>query len=68
MGGGGVHMKKEEVEGDYRTLCSHTNACVNTHTGTHTRTYRHTVRAHEGTHTILAPGGQFHKQAYVGWV
>lgn len=64
-------MKEEEVEGDYRTLCSHTNACVNTHiqahTGIHTRIYRRTVRAHKGTHTILAPGGQFYKQAYVGW-
>lgn len=32
-------MKKEEVEGDYRTLCSHTNACVNIHTYRHTHSH-----------------------------
>lgn len=36
MGVGGVHTKKEQVEGDNRTLCSHTNACVDTHKQTHT--------------------------------
>lgn len=32
----GESMEKEEAEEDYRTLCSHTNACVSIHT------YRHT--------------------------
>lgn len=35
VGVGGVHTKKEQVEGDNRTLCSHTNARVRTHTNRH---------------------------------
>lgn len=60
--GGGGH---EERGRHYRTLCFHTNARVSIRTAIRTRANRHTVGAHEGTQAILAPGGQFHKQAYV---
>lgn len=52
--GGGVgvgDMKKEEVEGDYRTLCSHTNACVNTHIQAYTLAFTDILYVHMKAHT-----------------
>lgn len=37
-------MKTEEVEGDYKTLCSHTDACVNVRPYTDTHTHTHNQR------------------------
>lgn len=54
---------KQRELGMCNELLSHITDYTHTHTHayrhTHTQTYRCTVRAHEGTHTILAPGGQF---------
>lgn len=61
MGGG---HEERGGRGDYRTLCFHTNACVNRHT----HTFRYTTCARESTQTILDPCGQNHKRAYVSCV
>lgn len=60
-------MKKEEVEGDYRTLCSHTNACVNIHT--YTRTLTDALYVHMKAHIQFEPQvGNFTSKPMFGWI
>lgn len=48
-------MKREQVEGNYRRLCSHTNACVNTHTVAYRLTLADILYVHMKAHKQLKP-------------
>lgn len=65
-GEGGAHEERGGRGELQNTLLSHKCMCEHTPIQAYTLVFTYILYVHMKAHTILAPGGQFHKQAYVG--